>query len=42
MNSMLNQQLTTFSTSNLREGIYLYKVLDNDRVIQSGKLISKQ
>lgn len=42
MNSILNQQLTTFHTSNLHEGIYLYKVVDNDRVIQSGKLISVQ
>ncbi len=42
MNSILNQQLTTFHTSNLHEGIYLYKVVDNNRVIQSGKLISKQ
>jgi hypothetical protein len=42
MNSILNQQLTTFHTSNLHEGIYFYKVVDNDKIIQSGKLISNQ
>jgi len=42
MNSILNQQLTTFYTSNLHEGIYFYKVVDNDKIIQSGKLISNQ
>jgi hypothetical protein len=42
MNIIITRQATTFKTSNLPSGIYFYKVTDNGKVIQSGKLISKQ
>ena len=42
INSTITNKLTTLNTSNLYSGIYFYKVMNNDKVIQSGKLISKQ
>jgi hypothetical protein len=42
MNIIITRQATTFKTSNLPSGIYFYKVTGNGKVIQSGKLISKQ
>ncbi len=42
INTVITQQLTTLETSNLPSGIYLYKVINNGKIIQSGKLISKQ
>jgi len=42
MQSNLSKQLTTLNTSNLHSGIYFYKVMENNKVVQSGKLISKQ
>jgi hypothetical protein len=42
INTSVNQQTTTLKTSDLRSGIYFYKVTDNDKVVQSGKLISQQ
>jgi len=42
MNKTLTNKLTTLSTRNFPSGIYLYKVLDNDKTIQSGKLIFQQ
>jgi hypothetical protein len=41
MNTTLTKQLTTLETSNLPSGIYFYKVIDNDKTIQSGELISQ-
>jgi hypothetical protein len=37
----ISKQATTFDTSNLPSGIYLYKVMNDNKTIQSGKLISK-
>ncbi len=42
MDTFITKQLTTLETSNLPSGIYFYKVIGNDRTIQSGKLISQQ
>jgi hypothetical protein len=42
VNTNLTKKLTTLKTSNLPSGIYLYKVLDNNKTIQSGKLIFQQ
>ena len=42
MNTNLTKKLTTLKTTNLPSGIYLYKVLDNSKPIQSGKLIFQQ
>lgn len=42
LQSDLTNQLTTLNTSNLHSGIYFYKVMENNKVVQSGKLISKQ
>ena len=42
VNTNLTKKLTTLQTSNLPSGIYLYKVLDNTKTIQSGKLIFQQ
>jgi hypothetical protein len=38
----LTKKSTTLGTSNLPSGIYFYKVIDNNKIIQSGKLISHQ
>jgi len=38
-NTPLTSKLTTLNTRNFPTGIYFYKVLDNDKIIQSGKLI---
>jgi len=42
LNSTITNQTTTLKTSDLSSGIYFYKVLDNNQLIQSGKLISQQ
>lgn len=42
MNSTVTEQLTTLETSDLPPGIYSYKVIDNNKTIQSGRLISQQ
>ncbi len=42
INTNLTKKLTTLKTNNLPSGIYLYKVLDNSKTIQSGKLIFQQ
>ena len=41
-NTIINTQLTAMETSNLPSGIYTYIVFQNDKNIQSGKLISQQ
>ena len=41
MNANITKQISTLNTSNLQSGIYFYKVMDNDRMVQSGKLISE-
>lgn len=42
MNTIITNQLTTLEMKDLQSGIYFYKVLDNNKIIQSGKLISKK
>jgi hypothetical protein len=42
MNTIITNQLTTLKTGNLHAGIYFYKVVENNKVVQSGKLISNQ
>ena len=38
----LNKQHTTIETNYLSEGVYFYKIISNNEIIQSGKLVSKQ
>ena len=42
INITITKQLTTLETSHLPSGMYFYKVIDNDKIIQSGSLISQQ
>lgn len=42
MNSIITKQSMTLNTGNLHTGIYFYKLMENDKVVQTGKLISKQ
>ena len=42
INTILTKQLTTLETSHFTSGIYMYKVIGNNKTIQRGKLISKQ
>ena len=42
LTTIVTQQITTLSTTDLSSGIYFYKVLDHEKVVQSGKLISQQ
>lgn len=41
MNSVVTKQTVTLDTSRLHAGIYFYKLTDGNKIIQSGKLISK-
>ena len=41
-NILITKQITTLETSNFPTGIYFYKMIGNNKPIQSGKLISKQ
>ena len=40
LNMPLSKHSTTIDMSRVNAGIYFYKVMDNDKIIQSGKLIS--
>jgi len=42
INTPVTQQSTTLKTSDLHSGIYSYQVIENNKTIQSGKLISRQ
>jgi hypothetical protein len=42
VNTTITNQLTTLVTSNLRTGFYFYKVIGNDKIIQSGKLVLRK
>jgi hypothetical protein len=42
VNTNLTSKLTTLKTTHLPSGIYLYKVQDSNKTIQSGKLIFQQ
>jgi hypothetical protein len=41
MHTSVTKQATVLETSNFPSGIYFYKVIGNDKTIQSGKLISQ-
>lgn len=41
INSVVTKQVTTLETGNLSSGIYFYKVINNNKTIQAGKLISQ-
>jgi hypothetical protein len=42
LHTALTKQQTTLKTSNLPSGLYFYKVIGNNKTIQTGKLISQQ
>jgi hypothetical protein len=42
INKSLNKQITTLQTGDLSSAIYFYKITENDKIIQSGRLISQQ
>ena len=42
LNTSITQQSTTVETSKLPSGIYFFKVINNNIIIQNGKLISQQ
>lgn len=42
INTPLTQQTTSLDTRGFHKGIYFYKVTGNDKLVQSGKLISNQ
>ncbi|MEI8086295.1 MAG: ice-binding family protein [Paludibacter sp.] len=42
MNSIITKQGTTLRMDELQSGMYFYKVIENNKVIQTGKLISKK
>lgn len=42
LNEKLSKQSNTFDTNSLPSGIYVYKIISNDKVIQSGRLISNK
>lgn len=41
-NTIVTKQLTTIETGNLPSGTYIYKVIDNNKTIQTGKLITQK
>jgi hypothetical protein len=41
MNTTIINQSTTFETSNLPSGVYFYKVFNENKIIQTGKIISQ-
>ena len=41
INKSISKRLTTLDTNNLPSGIYFFKLIDNDKIIQSGKLVSR-
>ncbi len=42
MSISLNKQVSTVETNHLPSGIYIYRVISNNKIVQSGKLISQQ
>ncbi|MGZ4033567.1 MAG: ice-binding family protein, partial [Bacteroidia bacterium] len=42
VNTTITKQETVIDTNGLLSGIYFYKIIGNDKVVQSGKLISQQ
>ncbi len=42
LNSTITKQTTTIGTNDLPSGLYFYKIYSNNKMIQSGRLISQQ
>ncbi len=42
MNAVITKQITTLKADHLASGIYFYKVISNNKTIQSGRLVSQQ
>lgn len=42
MSTSITKQITTFDARGLPSGVYFYQIADNNKTIQSGKLISRQ
>ncbi len=42
MNTTLTDQLTTVEMSSFAPGIYFYKIIDHNKIIQTGKLVSQK
>ena len=42
MTAPVTKQSVTIETAGLPSGIYFYNVISNNKIIQTGKLISKQ
>lgn len=42
LSTKLPEQLTTIKTNHLSSGVYFYKIIFENKIIQSGRLISKQ
>lgn len=42
LKSALIKQLTSLETGNLPSGIYFYKLICNNKIVQSGRLVSQQ
>jgi hypothetical protein len=42
MNTSVTKETTTLNTSNLPSGVYFYRIIGNNKTIQSGKLVSQK
>lgn len=42
ISTTITSGMTTINTSHLQSGIYFYKVMESDKIVQTGKLISQQ
>jgi hypothetical protein len=42
MNTTVTAQSTNLKTTNMPSGIYFYNVISNNKIVQSGKLVSQQ
>ena len=42
MNIAINKEVSSIETNHLPSGIYIYRVICNNKIVQSGKLISQQ
>lgn len=41
LNRVVSKQITTIETSHLPSGIYFYKIINNNKILQSGRMISQ-
>jgi len=42
MSTIVTKQVTTLETGHLTPGIYFYKIINNNKIVQSGKLVSQR